>query len=66
MKTNLAIDSDLLAEAVRLGGHNTETAAVTEALEEYVQCRQQLEILDLFGAIDYDLDYDYRAQRGQG
>jgi hypothetical protein len=38
-------------------------ATVTEALEEYIRHRKQLEILDLFGKIDYDDDYDYKKGR---
>ena len=63
MATNLAIDPGLLDEAHRVGGHKTKKATVTEALREYVLRRKQLEILDLFGTIDFDPDYDYKEQR---
>lgn len=63
MPTNLAIDDELLAEALRLGGHRTKRATVNEALQEYIQRRKQIEILDLFGQIDYDPAYDYKEQR---
>lgn len=63
MPTNLAIDDDLLEEARRVGGHRTKKATVNEALREYIQRRRQLEILDLFGTIEYHEDYDYKAQR---
>ncbi len=57
MPTNLAIDDELLDEALRLGGHKTKKATVNEALQEYVRRRRQLQILDLFGKIDYDPDH---------
>lgn len=63
MATNLDLDPDLLNEAVRVGGHETKKAAVTEALEEYIRRRKQPEILDLFGTIDYYDDYDPKALR---
>ena len=63
MPTNLAIDDELLEEALHLGGHRTKKATVNEALKEYIQRRKQLQILDLFGQIDYDPDYDYKKQR---
>jgi hypothetical protein len=63
MPTNLAIDDQLLEEALQLGGHRTKKATVNEALKEYIQRRKQLKILDLFGQIDYDPAYDYREQR---
>ena len=63
MPTNLALRDDLIEEAKRLGGHRTKKEAVTVALEEYVQRRKRLEILDLFGTIEFDPDYDYKALR---
>ncbi len=65
MATNLAIDPDLLKEAHEVGGHRTKKATVTEALREYIQRRQQIRAVRLFGTIDYDSDYDYKAQRAR-
>lgn len=65
MATNLAIDPDLLETAQQIGGHRTKKATVTEALEEYIQRREQLRILELFGTIDYDPDFDYKEQRAR-
>ena len=63
MATNLELDDRLLAEAVKIGGQTTKKAAVTEALQEYIARRKQARIADLFGTIDYDPKYDYKAQR---
>lgn len=63
MATNLAIDDGLLEEALRVGGHKTKRATVTEALEEYIQRRKQQQIVELFGKIDWDAKYDYKKQR---
>ena len=63
MATNLAIDDRLLDEALRVGGHRTKKATVTEALREYIEYRRQLKIVDIFGAIEWDPDYDYKKQR---
>ncbi len=65
MATNLAIDDDLLVEAQSIGGHKTKKATVTEALNEYIQRRKQLRIISLFGKVDYDPDYDYKATRSR-
>ncbi len=46
-----------------MGGHRTKKATVTEALQEYIGRRKQAQILDLFGQIDYDPEYDYKEQR---
>ena len=63
MATNLAIDDSLIEEARKLGKQKTKKAVVTEALEEYIQHRKQKDILNIFGKIDYDQDYDYKKQR---
>ena len=63
MATNLAIDDRLIEQAVKLGGHRTKKAAVTEALREYIHHRQQLCILKLFGKVDLDPKYDYKRTR---
>ena len=63
MPTNLAIDDKLLNTAKRVGKHKTKKGVVTEALTEYIQRREQLKVLGLFGSIDYESDYDYKAQR---
>jgi Arc/MetJ family transcription regulator len=63
MATNLAIDDGLIDEARRIGHHTTKKAAVTAALCEYIRNRKQMEILDHFGTIDFDPDYDYKEIR---
>jgi Arc/MetJ family transcription regulator len=63
MATNLQLDDRLIDEAVRLGEHKSKKDAVTQALIEYTQRLRQLDLLDLFGTIDYDDDWDYKAQR---
>ena len=63
MPTNLAIDDKLIEEARRVGRHKTKKDAVTAALSEYVAHRKRLKILSLFGKIDFDPKYDYKAER---
>lgn len=63
MATNLALDDQLIEEARAMGGHKTKREAVTAALAEYVQKRKQLRIVSLFGKIDYDPAYNYKAER---
>jgi hypothetical protein len=63
MPTNLAIDDRLIEEARQVGHHRTKKEAVTAALDEYIRRRKQIQILDLFGTIDYHEDYDYKANR---
>jgi Arc/MetJ family transcription regulator len=63
MPTNLAIDDRLIEEARRIGHHRTKKEAVTAALDEYIRRRKQMQILDLFDTVDYQQDYDYKANR---
>ena len=63
MPTNLAIDDRLIEEARRIGRHRTKKETVTAALEEYVRRRKQLEVLSLFGTIEYDEGYNYKQER---
>jgi hypothetical protein len=63
MATNLAIDDSLIEEARKLGKQKTKKAVVTEALEEYIQRRKQKSILNIFGKVNYDQDYDNKKQR---
>ncbi len=63
MATNLQLDDTLIETAVRLGKHKTKKEAVTQALIEYNQHLRQLEILSLFGSIEYVEGFDHKAQR---
>lgn len=63
MTTNLAIDDDLIKEALRVGHFKTGEDAVITALNEFIGRRKQLEIIELFGQFDPDPDYDYKLGR---
>ena len=66
MATNLALDPDLLDRALAVSGQKTKKAAVTKALEEFIARREQREILNLFGKLDWDPDYGYKTERQRG
>jgi Arc/MetJ family transcription regulator len=63
MATNLSIDEKLLVEALALGGYKTKRETVNEALREFIQRRQRVELAKLFGKVDYDPAYDYKKER---
>jgi hypothetical protein len=65
LATPLNINEALLQEALALDDQTTVEALVETALREYIQRRKRLKVLDLFGTIDYDEDYDYKQQRQQ-
>ena len=63
MATNLALDDKLLKLALKVGGFKTKKETVNAALKEFVERHKQLEIIELFGTISFDDDYDYKAGR---
>ena len=63
MATNLAIDNDLLLEAQKISGLKTKKDTVNTALREFVNHRKQQEIIELFGIMEADADYDYKLAR---
>ena len=58
MVTNLNIDIELLNSAQEVGGFKTQRETVNEALKEFILKREQKGIVELFGTIDYQDDYD--------
>ena len=63
MPSNLNYNPKLLDEAKKLGGFKYKTEAVNAALKEYVQRHKQEKIIELFGKLEYDADYDYKKMR---
>ncbi|GAA0333560.1 type II toxin-antitoxin system VapB family antitoxin [Micropruina glycogenica] len=63
MATNLAIDPELLDRALSVSGVRTKKEAVTIALREFIARREQARIVESFGTLDWDDDYDYKADR---
>jgi len=63
MATNLSIDPKLIDSALKLSGEKTKRAAVTRALEEFIARRRQKRLLDLLGQLEWDKDFDYKAER---
>lgn len=65
MATNLSIDPELIERALALSGERTKKAAVTKALQEFIARREQKRLLELFGKLEWDADYDYKAERSR-
>jgi len=66
MATNLSLDPKLIEQALKVSGERTKKAAVTRALEEFIARRKQKHLLDLMGKLEWDTDFDYKAERSQG
>ncbi len=65
MATNLALDHDLVERAFILSGERTKKAAVTRALQEFIARREQKRVAELFGKLDWDATFDYKAERSR-
>ncbi len=65
MATNLSIDPELIDRALKISGERTKKAAVTKALQEYIARREQKQIAELFGKLEWDTDYDYKSERSR-
>jgi len=66
MATNLSLDPALIEQALAVSGERTKKAAVTRALEVFIARRRQKHLLELMGKLDWDTDYDYKAERSRG
>ena len=58
MRTNIAIDDDLMTEALRVSGLKTKKAAVHAGLQLLIQTRKQSGIRKLRGEIEWEGDLD--------
>ena len=65
MATNLSIDPDLLDLALAVSGERTKKAAVTKALKEFIARRRQRRLLELVGKLEWDEEFDYKAERSR-
>jgi hypothetical protein len=65
MATNLSLDPELLEKALAVSGEKTKKAAVTKALKEFISRREQRRILELFGTLEWDEEYNYKKERSR-
>jgi Arc/MetJ family transcription regulator len=63
MATNLALDDNLLNQAMKIGRLHTKRETVTVALKEFIERRHQKKILDIQGKISFRDDWDYKKDR---
>jgi Arc/MetJ family transcription regulator len=63
MRTNINLDDKLVEDAFKLSGARSKRELIHEALEEFVQNRRRLDLLDLEGRIEFAKGYDYKRVR---
>lgn len=63
MSTNIAINDDLLNNALKIGGYKSKKDTINAALQEFIRRRQIEDVIELFGTIQFDEDYNYKEMR---
>ena len=66
MITNIDIDADIVAEAIKLSGARTKREVVDRALREMVERFKRPSIRQLFGIGGVEPDYDPKAPGARG
>jgi len=54
-----------LDHAFRVSGEPTKKAAVTRALREFIARREQRQLAELFGKLEWDDSFDPKAERSR-
>jgi len=65
MATNLAINDQLLKDALEIGGFRSKKDTVNAALEEFIKRRKTEDVINMFGKIEFDENYDYKKMRSR-
>lgn len=63
MPTNLSLDDNLIIEAQKISGLPTKKETVNTALREFILHHRQEEIIEIFGSVEYEKEYDYKKMR---
>lgn len=63
MRTNIVLDDEILKKAFRYSKAKTEKDLIHEALTEFIQAKQRLDLRELRGKIEFKQDYDYKKLR---
>ncbi len=63
MRTNIDIDDNLVEEAFKVSKAKTKKELIHQALKEFVQNRNRLNLLDLEGKIEFAKGYNHKLMR---
>ena len=63
MRTNIALDDNMVKTAFRYSKARTKKDLIHEALREFIQVKQKLDLRELRGKIEFKQDYDYKKLR---
>ena len=63
MRTNIVLDDQLVAKAIKTSGMRTKRELIMTALKEFVQNHSRRDIRELRGKISFRPGYDYKSLR---
>ncbi|OHE60306.1 MAG: hypothetical protein A2Z47_14690 [Thermodesulfovibrio sp. RBG_19FT_COMBO_42_12] len=63
MRTNIILDDNIVKTAFRYSKAKTKKDLIHEALREFIQVKQKLNLRDLRGKIEFKQGYDYKKLR---
>lgn len=63
MPITIAIEDCLIEEACQLSDQLSANEVAAKALQEYIQRRKQMKLLDFFGTVEYHNNYNPKKQR---
>lgn len=63
MRTNVVLNDDLVAEALKYSRFKTRKELLNEALREFVENHRRRDLRELRGKIEFHEGYDYKEMR---
>ena len=65
MLVDVSIDPELLEKALKIGGEKSKRETVNKALREFIAKREQKQMQEIFGKLDWDDSCDHKAERSR-
>jgi Arc/MetJ family transcription regulator len=63
MEAKIAIDDNLLQDALSVSGLQTKEELINEALREYIKVKKRKDLTELAGRIDFYQDFNHKKMR---
>jgi Arc/MetJ family transcription regulator len=63
VRTNIVLDEAMVKKAFRYSGAKSKKELVHQALKEFIDARQRLDLRDLRGKVEFRAGYDYKKLR---
>ncbi|WP_045216026.1 type II toxin-antitoxin system VapB family antitoxin [Desulfonatronovibrio magnus] len=63
MEAKIAIDDNLLQDALSVSGLQTKEELINEALREYIKVKKRKDLTELAGRIEFYQDFNHKKMR---